>query len=465
MRALPASEDLILIVDDEPTVLTSLSAMLKANGLANVLGCEDERQAMELVSGRQPQAILLDLGLPHLPGERLLTDIRQAFPHIPVIVVTARNEVQAAVDCLRAGAFDYLVKPVEEGRLAGAVQLALATRQLERDCRQLKDKLLVPTLARPQVFEQVTTHNRAMHAVFLVIEAVAGSGEPVLITGETGVGKERIARAVHLASGRAGPFIPVNVAGLDDTMFAITLFGHPKGAYTDAKEALAGMIQQAAGGTLLLDEIGDLSPTSQVKLLRLLDCGEYLPVGSDLPKRSSARIVATTNRDLESLMDDGKFRRDLYYRLSTHSLRIPPLRERPDDLPLLLDELLREAAGELHKEIPAIPSELLGLLAACDFPGNIRDLRKAVINAVAGHSSGPLPLGPFRELLAPASAGWPAEMSAEKMSFPARLPTLRQGRELLIQEAMKRSSGNQSIAASLLGISHQALNQHLKKTL
>lgn len=462
MPALPSSEELILVVDDEATVLTTLTTMLKANGLSSVLACADGRQVMELVADRRPAAVLLDLGLPHVPGAALLAEIRQSFPHTPVIVVTARNDVQAAVDCMRAGAFDYLLKPVEESRLAGCVKLALSTRQLERDCRQLKDKLLSPTLTKPQAFAHITTHNRAMHAIFLVIEAVAGSGEPVLITGESGVGKELIAQAVHRASGRQGPFVPVNVAGLDDTMFAITLFGHPKGAYTDAKEALAGMIQQAAGGTLLLDEIGDLSPVSQVKLLRLLDSGEYLPVGADLPRRSSARIVATTNRDLDALMAEGRFRRDLYFRLSTHALSIPPLRARVEDLPLLLNELLREAAEQLHREIPKVPVELPALLETCDFPGNVRDLRRLVINAVAMSSPGDLSLALFQEAAAKAKAKVASPLSSEEMVFPSRLPTLQQVRQLLIAEALKRSGGNQSIAAGLLGISHQALNKRLK---
>jgi DNA-binding NtrC family response regulator len=465
VSTLPVSEDLILIVDDEPAVLTSLTAMLKANGLGNVLGCADERQALELVGTRHPEAVLLDLGLPHIPGERLLADIRAGFPQVPVIVVTARDEVQAAVDCMRAGAFDYMVKPVEESRLAGGVKQALSARQLERNCSRLKGKLLSPTLSNPQAFADITTCNRTMHAVFLIIEAIAGSGEPVLITGETGVGKERIARAVHRSSGRAGLFVPANVAGMDDEQFANTLFGHHKGAFTGALEALRGMVQQADGGTLLLDEIGDLSPASQVKLLRLLDSGEYLPLGADLPKRSTARIVATTNRDLDARMAEGKFRHDLYYRISTHRLHVPPLRERADDLPLLLADLLRDAAEKLGKEIPPVPAELVRQLQACEFPGNIRELRQAVINSLATSSAGTLSLAPFQELMTRAKPRTPADSAAppvENAVFPASLPTLRQVRELLIAEALKRSGGNQSIAAGLLGISHQALNKRLK---
>jgi DNA-binding NtrC family response regulator len=456
-----AFEDLILIVDDDPAVLTTLTAVLKANGLGQVLGCTDERQAMGLVADRQPGLILLDLGLPHIPGQRLLADIRLAFPQVPVVVVTARNEVQAAVDCMRAGAFDYMVKPVEESRLAGSVKRALDNRRLQGDCRRLKDKLLSAKLTNPRAFGHIVTQNRAMQAIFLIIEAVAPSAEPVLITGETGVGKELIALAVHRSSGRSGPYLAVNISGLDDPMFADALFGHRKGAFTGATEAREGMIQQAAGGTLLLDEIGDLSLASQVKLLRLLDTGEYLPVGSDLPKRSSARVVASTNRDLEALRAQGKFRNDLYYRLSTHCLNIPPLREHADDLPLLLSHWLREAAAELHKEVPPVPRGLLTLLSGYDFPGNIRELRKLVFDALARHSAGPLSLDSFRQSISK-SAERP-QSAAEDFVFPARLPGLRQVQTLLIEEALKRSGGNQSIAASLLGVSHQALSKRLKQ--
>jgi len=284
----------------------------------------------------------------------------------------------------------------------------------------------------------------------------------VLITGATGVGKELIAQAVHRASGREGPFVAVNIAAHEDPMFADALFGHRKGAYTSAEEARAGMVQQAAGGTLLLDEIGDLGIASQIKLLRLLDTGEYFPVGSDLPKRSTARIVVSTNRDLDTLMEQGKFRRDLYYRLSTHSLNVPPLRERRDDLPMLLNHFLRQAAADLGKSLPPVPAELLTLLSTYDYPGNVRELRKQVYDAVARHAAGTLSLETFRAAIGKGLAGTRAEEPAEELAFPPRLPTLRQVQELLIAEALKRAAGNQSIAAGLLGITHQALNKRLQ---
>ena len=204
----------------------------------------------------------------------------------------------------------------------------------------LKTRVLQGKVDQPEAFSEIITVSSRMDSIFQYIEAVAASPRPVLITGETGVGKELIARVVHKLSNRPGAFTPVNVAGLDDNVFTDTLFGHRKGAFTDAREARGGLLEQASGGTLFLDEIGDLSPASQVKLLRLLQEGEYLPLGSDVAKRSDARIVVATNQDLENLLSAKKFRKDLYYRLCDHHIRIPPLRDRLEDLPVLVEHFL-----------------------------------------------------------------------------------------------------------------------------
>ncbi len=453
----------VLIVDDEETVVASLTDMLKSAGLNNILGCTDSREVMDLARSRQPAAILLDLGMPHIPGQKLLEEMRESLPHIPVIVVTGMNEVTAAVLCMQAGASDYMVKPVEPVRLTSGVRRVLEIRRLEQDYLHLKEKLLSPALGKPEAFTHILTRNKAMQAIFGLIEAIARTSEPILITGETGVGKFLIAQAIHKASGRGGKFVPVDVAGRDDTVFADDLFGHLKGAFTGAQEARSGMIQQAAGGTLLLDEIGDLSMVSQNKLLHLLDTGEYYPLGSDLPRRTDARIVVATNRDLPALMKEGRFRGDLFFRLSTHALRIPPLRERKDDLPLLISRFLREEAEELGKEPPRVPPRLLAWLEAYAFPGNVRELRSMVKDAVSKELSGSLSLAPFQEAMDRSAPAAPAQHSDTEWGFPERLPSLRQVRELLIEEALKRAGGNQSIAAGLLGISHQALNKHLQR--
>jgi len=245
-------------------------------------------------------------------------------------------------------------------------------------------------------------------------------------------------------------------------MFSDTLFGHRKGAYTGAMEARAGLVQTAASGTLLLDEIGDLSIPSQVKLLRLLDTGDYYPLGSDLPKRSAARIVVSTNRNLAALIGEGRFRRDLFYRLSTHQVRVPPLRERIDDLPMLVDHFLAEACAKLGRKKPAVPPEIFDLLGTHDFPGNVRELRAMIFDAASRQSSTTLSLGDFKNGIRREAPAEPDEPARALLTFSKRLPTLEQASDILVDEALRRANGNQSIAAEMLGISHQALNKRLR---
>ncbi|MGA2766234.1 MAG: sigma-54 dependent transcriptional regulator [Spirochaetia bacterium] len=466
MRAGRIPENPILLVDDEQPIVDSLSLMLRSNGIDNIVTCTDSREVMAILRSGEMELVLLDLGMPHLPGEKLLAAIHEEMPQIPVIVITGTNEVSPAVECMKAGAFDYMVKAVEESRLVSGVRRAIEIRKLSRDYRRLKDGMLSPHLAHPEVFSRMVTRNGVMTSLFRIIESVAKSDEPILITGETGTGKGLAAAAVHAASGRDGPLIEVNVAGLQDDLFSDTLFGHHKGAFTNAVDARGGLVQQAGSGTLFLDEIGDLSIQSQVKLLRLLDTGEYYPLGSDLPRRAAARILVATNHDLAALILEGKFRKDLYYRLSTHELRVPPLRDRKDDLPLLLDFFLDQACAKLEKKKPSVPPQLLQLLATHSFPGNVRELRSMVYDSVSRQSSATFALADFRAAVQRETLEAAEESAPAMLSFPDKLPTLDQAAEMLIEEALSRSSGNQSIAAGLLGISHQALNKrlHQRKT-
>ncbi|MGO9310670.1 MAG: sigma-54-dependent transcriptional regulator [Spirochaetia bacterium] len=456
-------ENPILIVDDEQAVIDSLGLVLRSRGIDNIVSCTDSRAVMAIVRGEEIELVLLDLTMPHLPGDRLLAVIHEERPQVPVIVITGMNEVSVAVECMRAGAFDYMVKAVEENRLVSGVRRAIEIRRLTRDYRRLTEGILSPCLAHPAAFSRLVTRNSLMMSLFRIVESVAKSDEPILITGETGTGKGLIAAAVHAASGREGSLLEVNVAGLDDAMFSDTLFGHRKGAYTGALDARGGLVQQAGRGTLFLDEIGDLSIPSQVKLLRLLDTGEYYPLGADLPRRSEARALVATNRDLAALISEGKFRKDLYYRLSTHEVRIPPLRERKDDLPLLLDHFLDEACAKLGKKKPSVPPQVHDLLATHYFPGNVRELRSLVYDSVSRQASPTLSLADFKAGITRETPHEPDEPAPALLAFPDRLPTLDQAAALLIDEAVKRANGNQSIAAGMLGISHQALNKRLRR--
>lgn len=457
----------VLLVDDEPELLLSSRMILRSAGISNVLTIDDSREVLPLLHKEDVSAIVLDLTMPYMPGEALLTELKHEFTRIPVIILTATDELETAIECMKAGAFDYLVKPVEKDRFVLSVKRALEFHDLQRELISLKRHLLSERLENEAAFSSIISNDRKMLALFKFIEAISASKLPVLITGETGVGKELAAKAIHELSGLKGSFVAVNVAGLDDFIFSDTIFGHKKGAYTGADTAREGLILTASGGTLFLDEIGDLNISSQVKLLRLLQEETFYPLGSDLPLKSNARIIVSTNQDLKEMVSAGKFRKDLYYRLRGHHINVPPLRERREDIPILLDYFLDEAAKALHKKKPAYPPELITLLSVYHFPGNVRELRAMVFDAVTRHSSGILSMDDFKDLIVqgnlletdiPSSNRKEAEILS---GFSGRFPTLKQAEDFLISEAMRLSKGNQGIAASMLGITRQALNKRL----
>lgn len=453
----------VMIIDDEGHVLKSLSSTLRSYGINNIVAVDDSREVMDRLDQTEVEVILLDLTMPYLSGDELLGRIRDSHPQIPVIVVTGMNDLSKAVQCMRAGAFDYMVKAVEESRLISGVKRAVEIRQLRRQYGDLRTKLLDDKLQYPEAFSDIISQNRKMQSIFLFVESVAKSTEPVLIAGETGVGKNLIARALHSVSGREGSFVEVNISGLDDTMLTDTLFGHKKGAFTGAATSRDGLIQMAKAGTLFLDEIGDLLLPSQIKLLRLLDTREYYPLGSDLSQRTDARVIVATNRNLDELVEKENFRKDLYYRLSTHSVTIPPLRERKDDLALLVGFFLEEASQKLSRGRVTVPSELLPLLSTYHFPGNIRELRSMVFDAVSKQKTNMLSLAPFRDTIGQRFKREGECHVGDLITFSEILPTISQATQLLIDEALIRAGGNQSIAASLLGISHQAFNKRLRR--
>ena len=462
----PSPDFKILLVDDEPAWLRSVSLILARAGITNIATCTDGRGVMDILADGEVGLVLLDLTMPHLAGEELLAAIAEKHPEVTTIVVSGMNQLETAVRCMKLGAFDYFVKTVEEDRLVQGVMRAIRMHQLERENRVMSDRLLSRRLRHPAAFSDIVTADPAMHDIFAYIEAVAQSPQPLLITGDSGVGKELVARAVHRLSGRAGQLVSVNVAGLDDNVFADTLFGHLRGSFTGADQARRGMVEEAAGGTLLLDEIGDLSIASQIKLLRLLQEGEYFPLGSDRPKRLSARIIVATHQNLSAKGAAGQFRRDLYYRLRTHRIKIPPLRERLSDIPLLVDHFLQKAAQELGKKKPTPPRELFQLLSSYSFPGNVRELRSMIYDAVSIHRDRVLSLQSFIAAIgSAATSGEGTQRLPGENIFRGveKLPTISETVEQLIAEAMDRADGNQTIAARLLGISQPALSKRLSR--
>ena len=457
----------VLLVDDEAEILKSFEITLKTGGITHILTCNRPKEVVSIVRAQNPCVILLDLSMPYISGEDLLAFISEEHPDIPVIVITGDNEVETAVRCMQKGAVDYMVKPVEKNRLISGVKKVVEIRQLQQENQMLKERMLSGMLYRPEAFSQIKTNNKQMLSLFQYAESIAVSPQPVFITGETGVGKELMARAIHTLSDRKGEIVMVNAAGIDDNAFSDTLFGHIKGAYTGAERARSGLVEKALGGTLVLDEIGDLSPESQIKLLRLIQEGEYFPLGSDLPKKSDVRIIVSTNRNLRSLSLSGKFRKDLYFRLRAHHIHIPSLRERLDDISLLLDSFLEEAASQMNKPKPTYPDELITLLMNYTFPGNVRELRAMVYDAVSTHTSKVLSLDRFQHHLEQERDQKKQDSQKEPLiphsglNVVGQMPTLKKATQILIAEALKRTNNNQSMAARLLGISRQTLARNL----
>ncbi len=486
-------EPAILIVDDDELTAELYQTYLQEAGFEHLIVCADSRDVMKIAAENSIATVLLDLNMPHVTGQELLDLLRADFPGISIIVLTSEDRVDTAVECMKKGAFDYIAKPVEPNRLINAVRLSATIRELRDEVSVLTTG--TPNLLHPEAFEEIVTTSQSMLRVLRYVEAVSASPKAVLVTGESGTGKELIARAIHRVSAPAGEFVAVNVSGLDDTMFSDTLFGHVKGAYTGADASRGGLVERAAGGTLFLDEIGDLPVGAQVKLLRLLQEGEYYPLGADRPERAKVRIVAATNADLASKQEDGSFRKDLYFRLMSHRVHLPPLRERPEDLELLTTAFLSDAAGSMGKRIPTVPRELYTLLATYDFPGNVRELQAMIFDAVSRHEGGVLSLSHFSSYIenqrrqrgvpftsvqagAPAreprpsaedSAGdaaasqSPAGGDARIFTYTGAFPTLQEVEDYFVSQALERSGGNQSIAARMLGVSQSTLSRRLRR--
>ncbi|WP_136514530.1 sigma-54-dependent transcriptional regulator [Geomonas edaphica] len=443
----------VVVVDDDREMLQVYRTLLKGHGVGPVVVFEDGNALVPFLRREDATAVVLDLALPTVNGAELLRNLVEEFPHLPVLIITGVAEIGQAVACMRAGACDYLLKPLDNATFLCAIDRALGITADETRLRN-----------RRMPFPDIVTEDRQMLKLLKRVQAISHSGQPVLITGETGVGKELFAEAVHRCSGKKGPMVTVNVAGVDDAVFSDTLFGHRKGAFSGAQEHREGLIRRASGGTLFLDEIGDLSESSQVKLLRLIQEHEYLPLGSDTVAKSDAGIVVATNREPKLLLEQGRLREDLFYRLSCHRIHIPPLRERKGDISMLLEHFVTLAARDMGKAKPWYPVELSRLLQQYHFPGNVRELQAMVYDAVALHEKGALSLNGFRSRidLPPAELRTDEEQEVVTVTFNG-FPSIKQAQSQLISEALRMSNGNQGEAATLLGISRQALNNRLRR--
>jgi len=443
----------ILVVDDDPGLRESFRAILEDE--YEVLDVPDGLQALELLRTCQVDLVLLDVRLPGMDGIEVLERIKQIDEQMEVVLVTAVQTLRTAVAAMKLGAFDYLTKPFEEDEVLSVIRRALEKRALEREVVFLRSEL-----ARRQDVERLVGQHPKMQTLYQLIAQAARTTSTVLITGETGTGKELIARAIHRQAPRKDkPFIPVNPAAISETLMESELFGHEKGAFTGAHQRKLGKFELANGGTLFLDEIASLKLELQAKLLRVLQEREIERVGGTRSVRVDVRIIAATNVDLRKAVRDQTFRDDLYYRLSVVPIAVPPLRERREDIPLLVDHFIRRYNHEFKKQIEGVAPDALAALREYPWPGNVREMQNIIERSVA-LVEGPrielkdLPL----DLLVPD----PRARAREAEALPLR-HACEQFERQLVQRALERARWNQSEAARLLGLHRNTLKVKLRK--
>ncbi len=440
----------LLLVDDEAGILVALKKLVRTIGHEPVVA-RSGAEALELLEGAE--VVVTDYAMPGMNGLELLEAIRQRDESVPVVLLTAQGSERTAVHAMKNGAYDYVTKPFDVDELAAVLERALETRALRRSTRRLS--------AERSLGKAVIADSDAMRSVLAAVERIAPKDVTVLVRGETGTGKELVAALVHAQSARAAkPLVRFNCAAIPPDLAEAELFGHARGAFTGAVQARRGFFAQADGGTLVLDEVGELPPGVQAKLLRALQEGEIQPVGAGRVERVDVRVVASTNRDLAADARSGRFREDLYYRLAVVEIVVPPLRDRREDVAPLAAEFARRYAERFGTHDVRLAPELVGALERAPWPGNVRELENAIARMVALSSGGEIPASAFGAPPAP-----PAE-PGEEPALPGSL-TLREHLDAversLIANTLAELAGNQSAAARKLGLSRSALIDRLKK--
>ncbi len=446
----------ILIIDDEKSILEVFNVLLGEHGFL-VETAETGRLGLEKARLFSPDVVLLDMNLPDITGLEVLSGLREARPEPGIIIVTAFGTIRNAVEATKLGASAYLEKPVDNEELLLAISRILEVRNLRNEVEALRSELT----SRYRFSSIVGTSGR-MNSVFQLMEKISRVEGTVLITGESGTGKELVARAVHFASPRKdGPFVVVNCGAVPRDLIESEFFGHVKGAFTDARSDKTGKFEQANSGTIFLDEVGELSQDAQVKLLRALGEREITRVGGTRTLPIDVRVIAATNKDLEAEVARGNFREDLYFRLAVLSIALPPLRERIEDIPILVEHFVRKYAGELGKNVLGVTPGAIRRLAGYAWPGNVRELENIVYEAMVMTEGdwvdeAALPAR-LRLSGAPAAAeGQPGQ--APLSPFKEAVQSVAGAREkALILEALRQAGGNRTRAARILGISRKTL--------
>jgi DNA-binding NtrC family response regulator len=445
----------ILVVDDDPGMCELLEDYLARLG-HTVLTAAGGAQALDLLGREEVDAILTDLNMPGVGGIELCTRLHADRPDLPVVIITAFGSLDTAISALRAGAYDFVTKPVELDMLALTLRRAVQHRQLEQTLRRLQDEV-----RRTRERGALLGESQVMRELQDLIGRVADLDSSVLIVGESGTGKELVARALHQQSRRRdGPFIALNCAALPENLLESELFGHERGAFTDARTARRGLFLEASGGTLLLDEVGELPLSLQPKLLRVLEERRVRPVGGNREFACDVRIVAATHRDLEEAIRRGTFREDLYYRLNVLTLDLPPLRARGNDILLLAQSFVAEFSARFQKDIKGMTEPAASRLLAYHWPGNVRELRNVMERAVALTRHDRLTPEDLPERLRRPVAG--RQLPARLGEAEGLLP-LAEMEQLYLQHVLDAVGGNRSLAAKVLGIDRKTLYRKLKE--
>lgn len=449
---MPEPKARILIVDDDDIILDSLQEFLRLEGY-QVDVARSYEEAIGALERAEFNIAITDVNMPGSSGFELLRLCRQKYPQMVVVMITGYGTIDSAVEAIKMGAYDYLTKPIIDDELRLAVERALQQQNLLRENRALKQQL-----EQRHQLTNIVGQDYKMLRVFDLIESVADSRTNVLILGESGTGKSMIARAIHAHSRRADrPFIEVACGAIPESLLESELFGHVRGAFTGAVADRKGLLEAADGGTIFLDEIGDMPMSMQAKLLRALENGEILPVGSNEVRHTDVRVIAATHRDLRERMKEGQFREDLYYRLNQVMIRIPPLRERREDIPLLIQHFIEQANAEHGCRVQGITPEAIRQLVNQRWEGNVRQLRQAITQMVVLASEPTLDVGDIPEefrqntQIIPVSSGFLAGH------------TLTELEKVAIQQTLKLTDGNREKAAKLLGIGARTLYRKLKE--
>jgi DNA-binding NtrC family response regulator len=446
----------ILIVEDEPKMLRLLQLNLSEEGYS-IHAAADAEAGLNTLRQEKIDLVVTDLRLPGMGGLEFLQAVKRVDARIPVIVMTAYGTVETAVEAMKAGASDYVLKPFSLEEMKLIVRKELDVHDLREENRSLRE-----ALGKRYEFKNIVARSGKMQEVLATVERVAPTNSTVLLGGESGSGKDLIARAIHQHSRRAsGPFIKINCTAIPENLLESELFGYEKGAFTGAVSSKLGKFELADKGTIFLDEIGDVPGTIQVKLLRVLQDRDFEHLGGTKTLKVDVRVVAATNQDLRAALEQGSFREDLYYRLNVVPINIPPLRERKEDIPYLVDHFLERFARESGKPIQGITPAAQKTLMEFHWPGNVRELENIIERAVALSSGDVIDVADIRLDLSPMKPG--AAPAANAVAFPPEGTTLEQFEDEIIKEALRRAGGNKSQAARSLGLSRNALRYRLAK--